>query len=573
MQLADILVFWACTVNFSFPQAFQPVSADPILVPARELGSMVPRSILTKVTKADAQGVKKALRRNNVGSGIIEKSPVATTVDEAVESAEGDMMEVVVVSGSASVSAEDLNTSINTTQEVESFSMDVDDTSISKEGLETEAAVVVVVSPSASSVHDDHGPEPSVQDNEDTSEKATGESPVKPKKSAPTSKKDLFLNPNEPVFTGSKVYDKLFCFWQLIGWFNAGSDQKVDAPDLFGCVELPDPSSCFGSSSAPYTSKQRDTLISILRNEKLMAMNWPASLQATFNLEHQQALEVHVYGSPMLDAALGQIDSVAKVLREILSTDYSSLSNPEGGGAGNSRKAKAQNKKDITSRLNRKGASGSAAQLDDVLAPEAPTSWVQCDACSKWRRVPWHVEADSLPDPWHCDMNTWDCDVANCDVPQDSFDPSREDTLVCQDGEAEEKQLTLADFQINTWWDLYCNTNQVYYEAQVRRVRQPTGKKKGGPAQLHFHYRGWSSQFDEWVDFDSDRIRPHNLFTNPMTTDPREQEIWQGMMPVQSVLRTAFKQTTGNGGNKKRKSAGGSEAAAGSPSKKNKTSE
>lgn len=33
-----------------------------------------------------------------------------------------------------------------------------------------------------------------------------------------------------------------------MGWFNAGTDNAVEAPDLMGCVSLPLPYQCFGHS-------------------------------------------------------------------------------------------------------------------------------------------------------------------------------------------------------------------------------------------------------------------------------------------------------------------------------------
>ena len=38
---------------------------------------------------------------------------------------------------------------------------------------------------------------------------------------------------------------------------------------------------------------------------------------------------------------------------------------------------------------------------------EEKKKWVQCDACTKWRRVPTHIEIQSLPDVWHCHMASW----------------------------------------------------------------------------------------------------------------------------------------------------------------------
>ena len=36
--------------------------------------------------------------------------------------------------------------------------------------------------------------------------------------------------------------------------------------------------------------------------------------------------------------------------------------------------------------------------------------WVQCEKrkCGKWRKVPFHIDPESLPDKWTCAMNYWD---------------------------------------------------------------------------------------------------------------------------------------------------------------------
>lgn len=48
--------------------------------------------------------------------------------------------------------------------------------------------------------------------------------------------------------------------------------------------------------------------------------------------------------------------------------------------------------------------------------------WVQCDSCSKWRKLPPHVSADDLPEVWYCTLNTWNPASASCDVPEDKAD-------------------------------------------------------------------------------------------------------------------------------------------------------
>ena len=97
----------------------------------------------------------------------------------------------------------------------------------------------------------------------------------------------------------------------------------------------------------------------------------------------------------MLDGALGQEDAITRVINEL---------------CGESKKiqTKNNNKTDIS-------------QFDSILPPEIPTSWVQCEACRKWRRVAWNVDGETLPDLWECSMNFWDAENSGCDDPQDRY--------------------------------------------------------------------------------------------------------------------------------------------------------
>lgn len=49
--------------------------------------------------------------------------------------------------------------------------------------------------------------------------------------------------------------------------------------------------------------------------------------------------------------------------------------------------------------------------------------WVQCQSCSKWRKVPSHapVFAD-VNAVFVCSMNEWDTDRQSCDAPEESWD-------------------------------------------------------------------------------------------------------------------------------------------------------
>jgi len=151
-------------------------------------------------------------------------------------------------------------------------------------------------------------------------------------------------------------------------------------------------------------------------------------------------------------------------------------------------------------------------------------------------------------------MNFWDPDSASCSVAQDSWDTNAEVTLSY--GKEVDK---VKSFVEGSWWDVYCNKNNIYYEGQVKQIKAVVTSASNddsagttNPVMVKFHFKGWSSKFDEWISSDSDRIKEHNLFTLPSTSkvNPREQEKWQG-----------FRGLTAD--SKKRKSVDGNAGAAG----------
>ena len=64
----------------------------------------------------------------------------------------------------------------------------------------------------------------------------------------------------------------------------------------------------------------------------------------------------------------------------------------------------------------RRSKSAGRSELDPVA--EDMVSWVQCNKCSKWRKVPADI-GDALPDVWHCTMNTWAPAYAKCSVKEE----------------------------------------------------------------------------------------------------------------------------------------------------------
>eukprot|EP00981_Chlorochromonas_danica_P011148 scaffold3779_cov254-Ochromonas_danica.AAC.8 len=563
-QLADVLLLYAFTTNFSRPRLYNAVKSGMITVNARELGTNIARSKLYKVVTDHRKPLRSRNQatqnpKNQSSSEELTIAEASTNNDMSVEEETIDIetpgIQDHLGNGYWHEDSEDASMEVDTTTESVEI---VEAASLNLQTVHYNEAVPAVAEVEAEGEEDNVSAHTDIATSDHSEEKESFALPLLehgddvPQKEENKPKASIFLSPNEPVYQGQMVYSPLFCFWQLIGWFNAATDNKVDEPDLFGCVLLPSIESCFGPSEVAYGSEQRKLLVEILRDEKLQVMPWPAVLKKSFNLQAMSADKDEViYGSPMLDTALGQVDAVRKVLHH-LQTAINGEKNADGCLTGSKFSVKEFKK----SKAKKGSSDDDAMQLDDILPPEKPTSWVQCEDCKKWRRVPWHVDVSSLSDNWTCTMNTWDPEGATCEAPQDSYDPATESTVDYGGGVKAESDAKVEDFKVGSWRDVYCVRNKVYYEAQVKKIKKPTNKKN--KPSILFHYRGWSPKFDEWVPFDSERIVPHHLFTNPDTTDPRAQEIWQGKEPVQALVRTAFhpskKEGSGGSASKKRKS-------------------
>jgi len=366
------------------------------------------------------------------------------------------------------------------------------------------------------------------------------------------------LHPEEAVFTGQKEYDPNFVFWQLMQWFNAGSEKDVCPVDIFGGVQLPEPHQCFGRCEGRYSEKVREDFLTLLRGEKTQALPWPAWLQACFSkpmngtsrsdpgsenadisnasgksnkrkksagaAEKRHFYETHlICGSPMLDVCLGLTHAVRALLRDI-------------GGEVEVRKQVSASK----GKRNRKDTAGDediGLQPDDMLPPEDNTAWVQCDKCHAWRRLPWNIDPDSLGCDWHCALNTWDVEMASCDVAADSWDPNSEEITAAAGGESN------ADITVNSERDVLCLIDQIYYEGTVVRVKAPgeaadskrlrmktdIGDSAGGETgAVLFKFRFFGNMYREWMPADSDRIRPLHMFSDATATSLEEAQAYQG---------------------------------------------
>ena len=81
----------------------------------------------------------------------------------------------------------------------------------------------------------------------------------------------------------------------------------------------------------------------------------------------------------------------------------------------------------------RAAAAASSAAAAAASGRPPPQKWVQCATCSQWRRVPYELGDDAIPDDWTCAQNVWDPRHADCTVPQALTDDQIDAILALQD--------------------------------------------------------------------------------------------------------------------------------------------
>ena len=113
---------------------------------------------------------------------------------------------------------------------------------------------------------------------------------------------------------------------------------------------------------------------------------------------------------------------------------------------------------------------------------ESGSSWIMCDVCGKWRKLPENVNMNSLPTKWSCFENKWDA-KNDCRVPEEVVEENDSNGNSISDWHYGE---TL-ELSIGTFLDIYCELNNVYYVVQIKKRRK---NRKSDKDQIRIHYQG-----------------------------------------------------------------------------------
>jgi hypothetical protein len=216
---------------------------------------------------------------------------------------------------------------------------------------------------------------------------------------------------------------------QLLQWYNAGIGQKPGLPDILGCVLLPSMTGCwmvdgtsvsnsFTDRATRYQSTTRRRLIAWLKDPLQRGNPWPDDLRKAFLAKDDDGMISDAtgrwlpLGSPILDFLVTGDDHNLNATVSILSSFHSSAERCWNA---------------VGDQL--------LSSVDEGRPAEAVSNWVQCENpdCQKWRKVPWHVDIDMLPEQFYCKDNLWNPNSASCDAPEDVWDQTTDAQVGLED--------------------------------------------------------------------------------------------------------------------------------------------
>ena len=313
--------------------------------------------------------------------------------------------------------------------------------------------------------------------------------------------------PDDVVAEVKVKYQGDYVLAQLLQWYNGGIGQKAGLPNMAGSVVLPSIEDCWSSklcekrrtrvlTRTEYESKIRPQMVEWLQDPYRRGDPWPADVEMAF-VRSQSSLSYDYgqkFGSPILDFLISGDESGIHELLDELDED------------------------------NKISSADDAALLTSVdrgRPAQAVCRWVQCENpdCLKWRKIPWHVDIDLLPEKFFCKDNKWNKGKDSCDAPEDDWD--NDDKIVGSDGKVEgspikKDQFTSPShewsFQVGAKFDVLriVNKHKKYSVGIVTHV-DFSGKVK----RVKFHYSNTRAESDEWVPFGSKRIAPLHTYTAP----------------------------------------------------------
>jgi hypothetical protein len=296
---------------------------------------------------------------------------------------------------------------------------------------------------------------------------------------------------DEVVASLSVQYKGDYVISLLLQWFSGGINLKPGLPDIYGCIMLPSLSELWNrptslehetNDSPHYDSTVRSLLLSCLEDLQKRGEPWPHELKKHFLVKNDYTLlDCKYVGSPMLDFFITGDESVmSHIIREIKVSSKINVETQE-----NAVHQKSVDELRLSSERDR--------------APiQAICSWARCDSCLKWRKLPWHVHPDDLPEQFLCKNNQWNPNANSCELPEEEWDEC--------DAPIGNNKIPESAFVQGARFDVRRGNNK-FAEAVIVETDFSAADK-----QAKFHFLRISKERDEWIDIRSSRIAPHKTY-------------------------------------------------------------
>ena len=322
---------------------------------------------------------------------------------------------------------------------------------------------------------------------------------------------DPVCDPDAVVANVTVTYSGDYVVSQLLQWFNGGVGQKQGLPDMVGCVILPSVEATFTSSgraggktqkTTHYRSQVRPRLFDWLSDPHQRGSTFPEELASLLKgpelLYKGDILQTLPIGSPILDLLVMGDDANINAVLTALDHDRN-------------RDARTGATKDTaTTRLE--------STIDEAMPAQAVAKWAQCEneGCLKWRRLPFFVDVDVLPEQFFCKDNVWNPEAQNCNAPEDVWDAcdsqlhndgiekeSDKDMQNRDEGNGDKEVPVEQKYQIGDRFDVLRTKKKFYCTGEVVDI-----DIKGGTKKIKLHFPKVPEKFDEWIEVPSDRIAP-----------------------------------------------------------------
>lgn len=263
---------------------------------------------------------------------------------------------------------------------------------------------------------------------------ATAKPPTSGNSSAKFNSEGDICEPDQVVTSVNVVYPGHYVLSCLLQWYLGGISLKSGLPDMNGCIVLPTMASCWSEKAkdvshqqtqtigrsrsskvatslkiTTYDSEVRPKLVEWFEDRHKRGSPWSEDLLRYFPPPSASDDALLMMGSPVLDLLItGNDENIEEVV------DGLQYGNSDADESDKHKKRKG--KKSAAERLQ--------SSMDEGMPAQAVANWVQCEnpECMKWRKLPWHVDVDLLPEKFYCKDNKWNPGYDNCDAPEDDWD-------------------------------------------------------------------------------------------------------------------------------------------------------